>query len=62
LFLIILKQKIGKEVLVQFNQYKGKQVKQASANRYHNTIKLTHKKEIDKELLTWFKEAYELKK
>src|ERR1700758_2560435 len=35
---------------------------QASANRFHHTIKLTSDKEIDKELLTWLKEAYELKK
>src|ERR1700741_4873002 len=37
-------------------------VEQASANRYHHTIKLTSPKEIDKELLVWLKEAYELKK
>lgn len=37
-------------------------VEQASANRFHHTIKLTSVKDIDKELLTWLKEAYELKK
>ena len=37
-------------------------VEQASANRFHHTIKLTEPKDIDQELLTWLKEAYELKK
>ena len=37
-------------------------VEQASANRFHHTIKLTSEKDIDKELLSWLKEAYELKK
>lgn len=37
-------------------------VEQASANRFHHTFKLTKTKEIDAELLTWLKEAYELKK
>lgn len=37
-------------------------VEQASPNRFHHTIKLTKPKDIDKELLTWLKEAYELKK
>jgi hypothetical protein len=37
-------------------------VEQASANRFHHTIKLTSEKDIDKELLTWLQEAYELKK
>ena len=37
-------------------------VEQASPNRYHHTIKLTSTKDIDKELLVWLKEAYELKK
>jgi len=37
-------------------------VEQASANRFHHTIKLTKTKDIDKELLNWLKEAYELKK
>jgi hypothetical protein len=39
-----------------------KKVEQASANRYHHTIRLSNQKEVDKELLTWLKEAYELKK
>ncbi|MFZ1516087.1 MAG: DUF5655 domain-containing protein [Saprospiraceae bacterium] len=37
-------------------------VEQASTNRFHHTIKLTLPKEIDKELLIWLKEAYDLKK
>jgi hypothetical protein len=37
-------------------------VEQASTNRFHHTIKLTSEKDIDRELLSWLKEAYELKK
>lgn len=37
-------------------------VEQASPNRYHHTIRLSDVKEVDKELLTWLREAYELKK
>jgi Domain of unknown function (DUF5655) len=37
-------------------------VEQASTNRFHHTIKLTGEKEIDTELLTWLKQAYDLKK
>jgi hypothetical protein len=37
-------------------------VEQASANRFHHTIKLMSEKEVDNELLNWLKEAYELKK
>lgn len=37
-------------------------MERASANRFHHTIKLTNPKDIDKELLIWLKEAYELKK
>ena len=37
-------------------------VEQASTNRFHHTIKLTTEKEVDKELLKWLKEAYDLKK
>lgn len=37
-------------------------VEQASTNRFHHTIKLSSEKEIDKELLNWLKEAYDLKK
>jgi len=37
-------------------------VEQASANRFHHTIKLTSEKDIDAELLAWLKQAYELKK
>jgi|SRR5690242_20473426 len=36
-------------------------VEQASANRFHHTIKLTTPKDINKELLGWLKEAYILK-
>lgn len=36
-------------------------VEQASANRYHHTIKLSTIGDIDKELLGWLKEAYDLK-
>ncbi len=35
---------------------------QASANRFHHTIKLTKPGEIDQELLTWLRQAYDLKK
>ena len=37
-------------------------VEQASTNRFHHTIKLTNEKDVDKELLDWLREAYELKK
>lgn len=37
-------------------------VEQASANRFHHTIKLSEPNEIDEELLNWLKQAYELKK
>ena len=37
-------------------------VEQASTNRFHHAIKLTSVKEVDKELLGWLKEAFELKK
>ena len=37
-------------------------VERASANRFHHTIKLTSENDIDKELLIWLREAYELKK
>jgi hypothetical protein len=36
-------------------------VEQASANRFHHTVKLSGPKEVDKELISWLKEAYELK-
>jgi hypothetical protein len=35
---------------------------QASTNRFHHTIKLSSVIDVDKELLNWLKEAYELKK
>ncbi len=37
-------------------------VEQASANRFHHTIKLSTTDDVDKELLVWLKEAYDLKK
>jgi hypothetical protein len=37
-------------------------VEQASANRYHHTIRLDNQKDVDKELLKWLREAYDLKK
>ena len=37
-------------------------IEQASANRFHHKFKLTSVKDVDKELLSWLKEAYELKK
>ena len=36
-------------------------VEQASANRFHHTIRLNGEKDIDKELLSWLKQAYTLK-
>jgi hypothetical protein len=36
-------------------------VEQASPNRFHHTIRLNSVKDIDKELLGWLKEAYDLK-
>jgi hypothetical protein len=33
---------------------------QVSKNRYHNEVKLTSADQVDKELLGWIKEAYEL--
>lgn len=41
---------------------RASKVEQASANRYHHTIKICSPTEIDKELLGWLREAYELKK
>lgn len=37
-------------------------VEQASANRFHHTIKVDSAKAVDKELISWLKEAYDLKK
>lgn len=36
-------------------------VEQASTNRFHHTIRLDSVKDIDKELIGWLKEAYDLK-
>ncbi len=36
-------------------------VEQASPNRFHHTIKISSPKDIDRELLGWLKEAYDLK-
>ncbi len=46
----------------KLNSKRVSKVEQASANRFHHTIKLFSLKDIDKELLVWLKEAYELKK
>lgn len=46
----------------KLTNYRVAKVEQASANRFHHTIKLANPKEIDNELLAWLKEAYELKK
>lgn len=37
-------------------------VEQASANRFHHTIKLNGPADVDAELLGWLRKAYELKK
>jgi hypothetical protein len=37
-------------------------VEQASTNRFHHTIRLSDLKAVDTELLTWLREAYDLKK
>jgi hypothetical protein len=36
-------------------------VDKASANRFHHTVKLSAEKDVDRELLGWLKEAYQLK-
>ena len=36
-------------------------VEQVSANRFHHTIKLTSESDVDRELISWLREAYELK-
>ena len=36
-------------------------VEQASPNRFHHTIKISSLNDIDKELLGWLKQAYDLK-
>jgi|ERR1700741_4729646 len=46
----------------KINSKRIMKIEQASANRFHHKIKLTSPKDIDKELLIWLKEAYELKK
>lgn len=37
-------------------------VDQASPNRFHHTIKISSVGEVDKELIIWLKDAYNLKK
>jgi hypothetical protein len=44
---------IGKRIL---------KVEQVSANRFHHTVKISSTKELDRELLGWLKDAYDLKK
>ena len=41
---------------------RASKIEQASPNRFHHTIKLASEKDIDKELITWLKQAYDLKK
>ena len=55
---------INLEVLLNYEltSERVSKVEQASANRFHHTIKLTSEKDVDKELLAWLKQAYELKK
>ena len=55
---------INLEVHLNYKLTSGRvsKVEQASANRFHHTIKLMTEKEIDKELITWLKQAYKLKK
>jgi len=36
-------------------------VEQASPNKFHHTIKISSLSDIDKELLGWLKQAYDLK-
>jgi len=45
----------------KLNSKRISKVEQASPNRFHHTIKISTPKEVDKELLGWLKEAYELK-
>jgi hypothetical protein len=37
-------------------------IEQASANRFHHTVKISDTVSIDQELTAWLKEAYDLKK
>ncbi|MBL7681786.1 MAG: hypothetical protein JNK00_00380 [Flavipsychrobacter sp.] len=46
----------------KLNSDRVTKVEQASANRFHHTIKLSAVSDVDKELLTWLQEAYDLKK
>ena len=36
-------------------------IEQASLNRFHHTIKLASEKDIDRQLIDWLKQAYDLK-
>ncbi len=55
---------INLEVHLNYQLTSGRvsKVEQASANRFHHTIKLSEPSEIDEELLNWLKQAYEIKK
>jgi hypothetical protein len=58
------KEYINLEVHLNY-QLNGKRIskaEQASANRFHHTIKLSDPEDIDAELLGWLKQAYDLKK
>lgn len=59
-----LKNSINLEVHLnkRINSKRVLKIEQASANRFHHTIKLTSPGDIDKELLSWLKESYDLKK
>jgi hypothetical protein len=46
----------------QLDSPRVEKVEKASANRYHHTIRLDNQKAIDRELLSWLREAYDLKK
>src|ERR1700753_2010275 len=46
----------------RLNSTRVSKVEQASANRFHHTIKLNAPGEVDDELLGWLREAYDLKK
>ncbi|HWA32892.1 MAG TPA: DUF5655 domain-containing protein [Cyclobacteriaceae bacterium] len=46
----------------KLNSKRVAKVEQASANRYHHTIRIASTHDIDKELVAWLKEAYDLKK
>ncbi|OCX53732.1 hypothetical protein BEL04_05425 [Mucilaginibacter sp. PPCGB 2223] len=46
----------------QLTNPRVQKVEQASASRFHHTIKLTSPADVDDELMQWLREAYDLKK